>query len=84
MSHAGDRYHPEHLTCEHEDDGTSRRCDERLVDYWEVEGRMLCERHMRRVVEQDMMDDGLDDVGRMADARAMRRKTQFIDIAGLR
>ena len=84
MSHAGDRYHPEHLTCEYEDDGTGRRCDERLVDYWEVEGRMLCERHMRRVVEQDMMDDGLDDVGRMADARAMRRKTQFIDIAGLR
>lgn len=84
MSHAGDRYHPEHLTCESEDDGSGRRCDERLVDYWEVEGRMLCERHMRRVVEQDMMDDGLDDVGRMADARAMRRKTQFIDIAGLR
>jgi len=84
VSHAGDRYHPDHLTCEYEDGGTGRRCDERLVDYWEVEGRMLCERHMRRVVEQDMMGVGLDDVGRKADARAMRRKTRFIDIAGLR
>ena len=78
MSHTGDRYHLEHLACEYEDDATGKRCDERLVDYWEVEGRMLCERHMRRVVEQDMMNVGLDD------ARAMRRKTQFIDIAGLR
>jgi len=84
VSHAGDRYHPEHLSCEYEDDGTGRRCDELLVDYWEVEGRMLCERHMRRVVEQDMMDVGLDDVRGNADARAMRRKTRFIDIAGLR
>ncbi|KAH9043289.1 hypothetical protein EDB85DRAFT_1885637 [Lactarius pseudohatsudake] len=85
VSHSGDRYHPDHLTCEYEeDDGIGARCDERLVDYWEVEGRMLCERHMRRVVEQDMMDVGLDDVGRKADARAMRRKTRFIDIAGLR
>jgi hypothetical protein len=83
VSYAGDRYHPEHLTCEYEDDGIGRRCDERLVDYWEVEGRMLCERHMRRV-EQDMMDVGSDDVGGKADARAMRRKTRFIDIAGLR
>lgn len=84
VSHAGDRYHPEHLTCEYEEDGTGRRCDERLVDYWEVEGRMLCERHMRRVVEQDMVGVGSDDVGGKADARAMRRKTRFIDIAGLR
>ncbi|KAH9079361.1 hypothetical protein EDB83DRAFT_2513889 [Lactarius deliciosus] len=85
VSHSGDRYHPEHLTCEYEeDDGTGARCDERLVDYWEVEGRMLCERHMRRVVEQDMMGDEPDDVSRKADARAMRRKTRFIDIAGLR
>ena len=44
---------------------------------------MLCERHMRRVVEQDMVDE-LDDVEGKADARAMRRKTRFIDIAGLR
>lgn len=83
VSYAGDRYHPEHLTCEYEEDGTGRRCDERLVDYWEVEGRMFCERHMRRVVDQDMVDE-LDDIGRKADARAMRRKTRFIDIAGLR
>lgn len=85
MSYAGDRYHPEHLTCEYDEDGSGKRCDERLVDYWEVEGRMLCERHMRRVVEQDMVDELDDiDVGGKADARAMRRKTQFIDLVGLR
>jgi len=39
---------------------------------------------MRRIVEQDMEDVGLDDVEWKADARAMKRKTQFIDIAGLR
>lgn len=83
VSYAGDRYHPEHLTCEYEEDGTGKRCDERLVDYWEVEGSMLCERHMRRVVDQDMVNE-LEDIGRKADARAMRRKTRFIDIAGLR
>ena len=63
MSHAGDRYHPEHLTCEYEDEegGKLVRCDERLVDYWEVEGRMLCDRHMRRVAEQeqDLMMGGM-------------------------
>jgi hypothetical protein len=83
VSHTGDRYHVEHLTCEHEDED-GERCDERLVDYWEIEGRMLCERHMRRVVERDMMGVGLDRIEISSDSRAMRRKTQFIDIAGLR
>ena len=84
MSHSGDRYHVEHLTCEYEDDEDEERCDERLVDYWEVEGRMLCERHMRWVVERDMMGVGLDRIGTSSDSRAMKRKTRFIDLAGLR
>ena len=83
MSHTGERYHLEHLTCEYEDDGYGKRCDERLVDYWEVEGRMLCERHMREV-ERDLMGVELDEIGTSSDSRAMKRKTQFIDIAGLR
>jgi len=84
VSHSGDRYHVEHLTCEYEDDEDGERCDERLVDYWEVEGRMLCERHMRWVVERDMMGVGLDRIGTSSDSRAMKRKTRFIDLAGLR
>lgn len=84
MSHSGDRYHAEHLTCEYEDDEDGERCDERLVDYWEVEGRMFCERHMRWVVERDMMGVGLDRIGTSSDSRARKRKTQFIDLAGLR
>ncbi|KZV62165.1 hypothetical protein PENSPDRAFT_670535 [Peniophora sp. CONT] len=99
VSHAGARYHPEHLTCEfvdedaEEDDSdysedddtdlrrrlgvrkarTKHRCTTRLDEYWEVEGRMLCERHMHRV---------MGNASRMA--RAQRRVTRFIDIAGLR
>jgi hypothetical protein len=85
VSHAGDRYHAEHLTCDYEDGEDGERCDERLVDYWEVEGRMLCERHMRWVAEQDMMGVGLDRIGASSDSsRAMKRKTRFIDLAGLR
>jgi hypothetical protein len=86
VSHTGERYHIEHLTCEYEDDGYGERCEEGLVDYWEVEGRMLCERHMRQVTEQDMMDSdvGMDEIRTNADLRAMKRKTRFIDIAGLR
>jgi hypothetical protein len=46
---------------------------------------MVCERHMRWVVEQDMMSVGLDRIGTSSDSsRAMKRKTRFIDLAGLR
>jgi hypothetical protein len=83
VSHTGERYHLEHLTCEFEDDEDGERCDELLVDYWEVEGRMLCDRHMREV-ERDTMGVGLDEIGPSSDSRAMKRKTRFIDLAGLR
>ncbi|KAF8912074.1 hypothetical protein CPB84DRAFT_1901841, partial [Gymnopilus junonius] len=44
VSHTGDRYHPEHMTCEYL--GGVSECRESLVkEYWEVDGRMLCERH---------------------------------------
>ncbi|OBZ69222.1 Paxillin [Grifola frondosa] len=76
VSHAGDRYHPEHLLCEYP------RCAERLVEYYEVDGRMLCERHAQ------VVDDGLDvpeeELGARGEStRAMKRTTRFIDIAGL-
>ncbi|TFY55821.1 hypothetical protein EVG20_g9179, partial [Dentipellis fragilis] len=96
VSHAGARYHPEHLTCEYEDeddeDGSEsehdggdgdhkpRRCTERLVEYWEVEGRMLCERHMRRAVGSEYAGSS---IGRGDDDRAMKRVTRFIDLAGM-
>lgn len=82
VSHAGDRYHPEHLTCEYEYRGSydgvrTRRCDEVLRDYWEVEGRMLCERHARAVERED------DDDGLRPSKKAMKRQTRLINIAGL-
>ncbi|KAI0062324.1 hypothetical protein BV25DRAFT_1916232 [Artomyces pyxidatus] len=102
VSHAGGRYHPDHLTCEYEEDSSSsdddddeeenerrgkvrrapgrgRRCTERLAEYWEVEGRMLCERHMHRAVESERMGR----VGGGRESRAMKRVTRFIDLAGL-
>ena len=96
------------------------RCRERLEEYWEVDGRMLCERHAGGRLGgsdyyfgEDDNDDNVDDdlnngngyaAGRRtgrgnkgnsnsettpappmmkmsdAEARALRRKTQFIDL----
>ncbi|THH30352.1 hypothetical protein EUX98_g3816 [Antrodiella citrinella] len=68
VSHAGDKYHPEHFTCEH------FRCSEKLVEYWEVEGKMLCEKHANAMAEDDDDDPNV---------RATRRVTRFIDLAGM-
>lgn len=74
------------------------RCKERLVEYWEVEGRMLCERHMRVAVEEDR--SGMSDVASSSggsglgvgrrrggldvdETKAMKRVTRFIDLQGL-
>jgi PDZ and LIM domain protein 5/6/7 len=83
VSHVGDRYHPEHLTCEYEYSGSHNgvradRCSEVLLDYWEIDGRMLCERHAR-IVER-----GEDDAPSGARSkRATRRQTRLINLAGL-
>lgn len=66
VSHAGDRYHPEHLLCEHSG------CHEKLEEYWEVDGRMLCELHARHA----------NDVDDYAAIKSTRRVTRFIDVAG--
>lgn len=75
MSHAGDRYHPEHFTCEYP------RCKERLVEYWEVDGRMLCESH---AAAYNRSSDEWDDYyggGTAQNSKAKKRVTQFIDLA---
>ncbi|GBE82123.1 hypothetical protein SCP_0405030 [Sparassis crispa] len=82
VSHAGQRYHPEHLLCEY------ARCTERLVEYYEVDGRMLCERHAQRVMKEgdEGEGEGDEDLGveaRDSTARAMKRVTRFIDLASL-
>ncbi|KIM48713.1 hypothetical protein M413DRAFT_15054 [Hebeloma cylindrosporum] len=85
VSHAGDRYHPEHMTCEFPG-GVG--CRERLVEeYWEVEGRMLCERHANTRGDDDDDERGGGDEERWAGrgakgAKAMKRVTRFIDLAG--
>jgi LIM domain len=88
VSHAGDKYHPDHLVCDYP------RCTERLEEYWEVDGRMLCEMHMQMEEDvvirggKDLVDDMLMELGVKPEnlrnsIRAMKRVTRFIDIAGL-
>lgn len=81
MSHSGDRYHPEHFLCEYP------RCAERLVEYWEVDGRMFCDRHAQGTESDD--DDDSDDeflipradgAGQRDSMRATKRKTVFMTL----
>ncbi|KAJ6496999.1 hypothetical protein C8R47DRAFT_972491 [Mycena vitilis] len=78
VSHAGDRYHPEHMLCEFPGSGG---CKERLDEYWEIDGRMLCERHSRATRMADEETD--DDEGWAKSTRAMKRVTRFIDLANM-
>ncbi|KAI6099915.1 hypothetical protein EDD16DRAFT_497918 [Pisolithus croceorrhizus] len=82
VNHTGRRYHPEHLLCEHEDG-----CGEKLVEYWEVDGQMLCERHAGVSCNRDSSatqnDDHFDAVEATRDGgRARKRMTRFIDLKG--
>lgn len=78
LSHAGDRYHPEHLLCEY------ARCTERLAEYWEVDGRMLCDRHAQHVMRETGEDEeDEEDREKEISARAKKRVTRFIDLAAM-
>ena len=73
MSHSGDRYHPEHLTCEH---SGYPPCKQMLSEYWEIDGRMLCERHANSasVRGSDEEDEEW--------TKSKRRVTRFVDLTG--
>lgn len=78
MSHTGDRYHPAHMTCEYP--GNSP-CKEILEEYWEVDGRMLCERHAHAIkVGSD--DEGEGEQEWVQSSKALKRVTRFIDLTG--
>ncbi|KAG9318552.1 hypothetical protein JVU11DRAFT_644 [Chiua virens] len=84
VTHSGKRYHPEHLLCEFEDG-----CRERLEEYWEVDGQMLCEHHAAVIgnCDSDCAPDH-DPVGSPQrnkepgadEGRMMKRMTRFIDL----
>lgn len=82
VSHSGERYHPEHFLCEHP------RCGERLVEYWEVDGRMFCDRHAQGDADSDdeqlLLAPRLDGAGAHRDSmRATKRKTVFMTLGAL-
>lgn len=58
--------------------GRNKRCTERLVEYWEVEGKMVCERHMKVMVDEDRMTsvDG-DSSSRAGSLRREERKAKM-------
>lgn len=75
VSHFGDRYHPEHMTCEFPG---YPQCEQMLSEYWEIDGRMLCERHANSASLRGSDED--DDWAEST--RAKKRVTQYIDLAG--
>ncbi|KAG2041813.1 hypothetical protein BDR03DRAFT_890479 [Suillus americanus] len=78
VTHAGRRYHPDHLLCEFENG-----CGERLAEYWEVDGQMLCEKHVALAGGSSCASSRGDspDPQRIRDeGRARRRMTRFIDL----
>ena len=83
VSHTGDRYHPDHFLCEY------RGCKERLLEYYEVDGRLYCERHVRRAMDDGGSDSDYDDDGGGGGAPHDRermlnkRVTRFIDLGAL-
>ena len=74
MSHSGDRYHPEHMTCEH---SGYPPCKQMLKEYWEIDGRMLCERHANSASVR-----GSDEEKDEEWTKSKRRVTRFIDLTG--
>ncbi|KAF8969693.1 hypothetical protein BDZ97DRAFT_1794695 [Flammula alnicola] len=77
VSYSGDRYHPEHMTCEYPG---YPECRERLKEYWEVDGRMLCERHAHYATRSSSDEEGEEQW--VKSSKAMKRVTRFIDLAG--
>ncbi|CAE6421075.1 unnamed protein product [Rhizoctonia solani] len=72
MSHSDARYHPEHFTCEYEDsEGT---CEALLKEYWEINGKRMCERHAVRTESEE------DGTGQRT-PKAKKRQTQFLDLS---
>ncbi|OAX34892.1 hypothetical protein K503DRAFT_858939 [Rhizopogon vinicolor AM-OR11-026] len=71
VTHAGKRYHPEHLLCEFENE-----CGERLAEYWEVDGQMFCKKHAALPWEEQLPD------GRRVkdEGRARKCMMRFIDL----
>ncbi|OAX31174.1 hypothetical protein K503DRAFT_112725 [Rhizopogon vinicolor AM-OR11-026] len=79
VTHAGKRYHPEHLLCEFENG-----CGERLAEYWEVDGQMFCEKHAAllggSICASSTRGDSPDGQRERDERRARKRMTRFIDL----
>lgn len=80
VTHAGKRYHPDHLLCEFENG-----CGEQLAEYWEVDGQMFCEKHaaLAGCSCASSRGDSPDPQRIRDEGRARRRMTRFIDLGAV-
>ncbi|EKM82456.1 hypothetical protein AGABI1DRAFT_68091 [Agaricus bisporus var. burnettii JB137-S8] len=75
LSHTGDKYHPEHMTCEHPG---LVPCKERLKEYWEINGKMLCEWHAAEASrDQDEEEEWVQT------SKAKKRITRFMNLSSM-
>ncbi|KAG6889844.1 hypothetical protein C0995_014322 [Termitomyces sp. Mi166 len=77
VSHAGDRYHPEHMLCEYPGHPP---CRTKLAEYWEVDGRMLCERHAHASEVGSGDEPGEEEW--VQNSKRTKRVTRYIDLVG--
>lgn len=64
------------MTCEHPG---NTPCKVKLEEYWEVDGRMLCERHAHA---SKVGSDEEAEEEWVQSSKAMKRVTRFIDLTG--
>lgn len=61
------------MTCEY---SGAVRCDERLKEYWEIDGKMLCERHAAKSSRDENEEEEW-----VQTSKAKKRVTRFMNLA---
>lgn len=66
------RYHPGHFKCDHRGGASgAQTCQESMDEYYEVDRKRYCERHVGEAVHQG---------GRNSAIKAEKRRTRLIDL----
>lgn len=56
------------------------KCQVQLSEYWEVDGRMLCEHHAHSARMGSDVDEDEDDEEWVQSAKSLKRVTKYIDL----
>ena len=71
------RFHPGHLRCDHRGASGSQTCREPMDEYFDIEGKRYCERHVGEALKGAAGSGG--GMGGKA-LRAEKRKTRLVDL----